>query len=181
MTKYLLPLAAFALIGCGEPKEDCEDTAGCDTAPPEECEDTAGCETGDTTPPDTEIDVVTYGYDAAEWTYQVDVLGWAESASMYVTQDTASPWEEDHDLQQIDFDPDGWWDVWGITLPITTEWDQQESGVNTLFAGTAEMEATMLWRIDVYDAGEVVDCVYWAGASADVNKIADDACREITF
>ncbi len=124
---------------------------------------------------------MSYGYDAAEWTYNVDVLGWAESASMYITQDTSSPWDEDHELVQGEYDPDGMWDTWGITLPITTDWAAQESGVNTLFAGEAAMEETMLWLIEVYDAGEVADCVYWAGASADASIIADDKCREITF
>jgi hypothetical protein len=43
------------------------------------------------------------------------------------------------------------------------------------------MESTMLWRIDVYDAGAIADCVYWAGSSADVSIIADADCRELTF
>ena len=174
MNKTIMALMGLSIIGCGEVKDD--------TAP--ECDDSAGCvEDTDTAPPvyETEIDVVTYGYDTTAWSYNVDVIGWAESAHLYITQDTSSPWEEDHDLVQGDYDEDGAWDTWGIDLPITDDWSAQESGVNTLFAGDAAMEATMLWRVDVYDAGAIADCVYWAGSSADVGLIADDACREITF
>jgi len=174
MTKYLLPLAAFALIGCfGE--KDCEDTDGtCDTDVPGDTDTALDI-------PDTAIDAVTYGYDTVEWTYQADIIGWGQSAYLTISQDTTSPWEEEHDLIQGDYDADGMWDTWGIVLPITTEWDQQLSGVNTLFAATTDMEDTMLWRIDVYDADAIADCVYWAGASADVSLIADADCREITF
>jgi hypothetical protein len=172
MYKLLLPLAALALIGCGD-LDDTNDKD--DTAPPDDTD------TGPVETPDTEIDEVTYGFDTVEWSYEADILGWAESAHLTITQDTSSPWDEEHDLVQGDYDPDGMWDTWGITLPITADWADQESGVNTLFAGDAAMEATMLWRIDVYDGGAIADCVYWAGASADVSLIADAACRELTF
>jgi hypothetical protein len=121
---------------------------------------------------------VSYSYDTVEWIYEVDLLGWADSVSMYITQDTSSPWDEDHELNQLDFDPDGAWDQWGIALPITTEWDQQESGVNTLFAGDAAMEATMAWRIEAYEGGVVVDCVVWG---SDITLVDTGDCREITF
>jgi len=178
MTKYLLPLAAIALFGCGEVKDDtadeCMDTDG-------SCEDTTDSDTGPVEIPETEIDAVTYGYDTMEWTYNADIIGWGESAYLTISQDTAQPWEEEHDLVQGEYDADGMWDTWGITLPITTDWEAQETGLNTLFSGDTDMEDTMLWRIDVYDAGVIADCVYWAGASADVAKIADADCREITF
>jgi hypothetical protein len=169
MTKTLIPLMTLALIGCFGDDTGKDDTAMDDT------------DTDTTMIYETEIDAVSYGYDSAEWTYEVDVIGWAESAHMYITQDTSSPWEEDHDLVQGDYDPDGAWDTWGITLPITGDWSAQESGVNTLFSGDAAMESTMVWRIDVYDAGTIADCVYWAGSSADVSIIADSDCRELTF
>jgi hypothetical protein len=179
MNKYLLPLASLALMGCFGGEKDCEDTDGsCDTDPVEECTDTDGCDTAVEELPETEIDLVTYAYDAAEWTYTVDVLGWAESAHMYITQDVPNPWEEEHDLVQGEYDPDGYWDTWEITLPVTTNWQDQESGVNTLFAGDASMEATMAWRIEVYDAGAVADCVVWG---SDISLVDTGDCREITF
>ncbi len=129
----------------------------------------------------TEIDVVTYGYDTGEWFYSVDIIGWAENVTMYITQDTSSPWEEDHDLVNIEYAEDGSWDLWELTLPITTQWDQQESGVNTLFSGDADMEATMAWRIEAYEDGAVADCVVWAGSSSTTSIVDNGGCREITF
>ena len=175
MTKYLLPLAAFALFACGDDPKDCEDTDGvCETG----MTDDTDADTDGPVVYDLEIDVVTYGYDATEWVYDVELIGWAENVTMYITQDTSSPWEEDHDLVQGDFDPDGAWDKWGLVLPITDDWQAQESGINTLFAGDAAMEATMAWRIDAYEAGAVVDCVVWG---SDVTLVDTGDCREITF
>lgn len=128
----------------------------------------------------TEIETVTYSYDAAGWDYVVDLNGWADSVSMYITQNTENPWEEDHVLERIGSDPNGSWDMWEINLPITTEWDQQESSVNTLFAGNPDTEATMAWRIDAYEDGICVGCVVWAGSSSTVS-IVNDGCIEITF
>ncbi len=129
----------------------------------------------------TEIDVVTYGYDTAEWFYSVDIIGWAENVTMYITQDTSSPWEEDHDLVNIEYAEDGSWDLWEITLPITTDWAAQESGVNTLFSGDSAMEATMAWRIEAYEDGAVADCVVWAGSSSTTAIVDTGDCREINL
>jgi hypothetical protein len=126
----------------------------------------------------TEIDVVTYSYDSSEWMYSVDIIGWAESVEMYITQDVPNPWEEDHVLENIEYAEDGSWDLWELTLPVTTSWEDQESGVNTLFAGDAAMEATMAWRIDAYEDGAVADCVVWG---SDISLVDTGDCREITF
>jgi len=129
----------------------------------------------------TEIDEVTYGYDTGEWFYSVDIIGWADDVTMYITQDTSSPWEEDHDLTNTEYADDHSWDLWELTLPITTQWDQWETGVNTLFAGNTDMEATMAWRIEAYEDGAVADCVIWAGSSANASMVDNGGCREITF
>ncbi len=125
----------------------------------------------------TEIDVVTYSYDSTEWEYGVDIIGWAENVTMYITQNTSSPWEEEHDLQQGEFDPDGYWDKWELTLPVVS-FNEYESGVNTFFQGSAAMEATMAWRIDAYEDGAVADCVVWG---SDISLVDTGDCREITF
>jgi hypothetical protein len=127
------------------------------------------------------IDTVTYGYDATEWTYSVEIIGWAQTVHLTITQDTSSPWEEDHDMVNGGYAEDGSWDLWQLTLPITTQWDQQESGTNTLFAGDAAMEATMAWRMDAYEDGVVVDCVVWAGVSSSATIVDTGDCREIAF
>ncbi len=125
----------------------------------------------------TEIDVVTYSYDSTEWEYGVDIIGWAENVTMYITQNTSSPWEEEHDLANIEYAEDGSWDRWEILLPVVS-FNEYESGVNTFFQGSAAMEATMAWRIDAYDAGAVVDCVVWG---SDISLVDTGDCREITF
>ncbi len=178
MSKYLLPLAALAFIGCGEEDPKCLDTDGsCETGEVEECTDTDGCDTAVEELPETEIDAVIYGYDATEWTYNVDIIGWAENVTMYITQNTSSPWEEEHDLANIEYAEDGSWDRWEILLPVVS-FNEYESGVNTFFQGSAAMEATMAWRIDAYDAGAVVDCVVWG---SDISLVDTGDCREITF
>jgi hypothetical protein len=161
-------LSLLALTACFEKEDSGLDETGMD--------DTAE-DTGWTYYP-TEIDVVTYSYDASEWFYSVDIIGWAENVTMYITQDTSSPWEEDHELENIEYADDGSWDLWELTLPITTEWDQQESGVNSLFAGDAAMEATMAWRIEAYEDGAVADCVVWG---SDTSLVDTGDCRVITF
>ncbi len=165
----LLALLGLALTACFD-KDDTADDSGDPGA------------TGDSwTYYPTEIDVVTYGYDTGEWFYSVDIIGWAENVTMYITQDTSSPWEEDHDLVNIEYALDGAWDLWELTLPITSDWQAQESGVNTLFSGDTAMESTMAWRIEAYEDGAVADCVVWAGSSSTVSLVDNGGCREITF
>lgn len=128
-----------------------------------------------------EISGVTYGYDESEWTYSVELVGWAQTVHLTITQDTTSPWEEDHDLVNAEYAMDGTWDLWAVTLPITADWSTQESGSNTLFAGDAAMEATMAWRVDAYEDGIVVDCVVWAGSASSTSLVDTGDCRELTF
>jgi hypothetical protein len=132
------------------------------------------------------IDYVTYGYDAGGWSYEVHCFGWADLVSLYITQDTNSPWDEDHELESWDFDPDGAWDIWGIDLPIVQTWQDQENGVNTLFGNSTSCEnpyceGTMLWRAYAWEGSTVKDCVVWAGADANISIVMEDGCRQIYF
>jgi hypothetical protein len=178
MHKSILALLGLGLLACGEVKEEtavpCDDTDGI-------CEETDGpTETGDTAPEvyETEIAEVTYGYDATEWSYLVDFVGWADTVTMTITQNTNPAWDEEHELAQIDFDPNGAWDQWGVDLGIVTTPQDQVAGSTTLFSGDAAMEATMAWRIDAYVGTDVVDCVVWG---SDISLVDTGACREITF
>ena len=128
-----------------------------------------------------EIERASLGHDAMSWSYEAYLIGLAELVALHVTQDTSSPWEEDHDFLQGDFDPHGAWDSWFIDLAITDDWQNQTSGESTLFSGEANMESTMLSRMEAWEAGVVADCVVWAGSSADVSLIIESGCREITF
>lgn len=128
---------------------------------------------------DLEIDSVTYGYDSSEWSYEVDCRGWAEAATIAFHQDVSGyVWEEEHEMGNYDWDPAGAWDVWGITLPIVTDYTQQVDDENTLFAGDPATEATMTWMIQVWENGGVGDCVVWG---ADTSVFASYGCREIGF
>jgi len=174
MQKSLLALAALSLFGC------LGDDTGKDDTGPEDTQETGG------TTPELAIDTVIYGYDTTQWTYEVDCIGWADTVSMYITQDTTSPWEETHELENTDYDPDGAWDKYELTLPITDDWEAQESGVNTLFGNSISCEnpyceSTMVWQIKAFEGDTVADCVVWAGSDADVNIVMEAGCREITF
>jgi hypothetical protein len=128
-----------------------------------------------------EITGVTYSYDDSEWLYNVELVGWAQSVHLHITQDTSSPWSEDHDLINAEYAGDGTWDLWSVTLPITADWSTQESGSNTLFAGDDAMEATMAWRMDAYEDGAIADCVVWAGSASTTSIVDSGDCRELAF
>jgi len=171
--RMLSLLAAFALTACFNSKDSGEDS---ETNP------------DDSTPGDYDlaIDVVTYGYDTYGWDYSVECVGWADLVTMYITQDTSSPWEEDHELSNTDYAEDGSWDLWELSLPITDDWQAQESGVNTLFGNSISCEnpyceSTMVWQVKAWEGDSVADCVVWAGSDADVNIVMESGCREITF
>ena len=167
MKKTLLAILALALVGCFPKDEDEDDSY-------------AIRETGDndTDGNTNDIVTVTYSYDSYSWSYKVELIGWAELVTLFITQDTASPWEEEHELRQGDYDPYGSWDEWYIDLEIDYGWDDWV-GYYTLYPGTPEMEATMAWRMESWDAGMVEDCVVWSGEDADVAIIMEDGCREI--
>jgi len=164
--------------------EDCQGSPDCDE--PEDTEsqtDDTESQPDDTNPwvGDTEIDNVEYSYSASSWYYKVLLHGWGDAVTLDISQDTSSPWEERHDLANTDFDDHGSWDLWEITLPVTSDWSQQTSGVNTFYPGSDNFEATMVWRMEVWSEGSRVDCVVWAGDSADASILMESGCREISF
>ena len=129
-------------------------------------------------PEDFAIDVVQYGYDSREWNYSVDLDGWGDRVTLTISQDNSSPWEEFHELANIDYDPGGAWDLWEIDLDIVSSYSQQEGNVSTLYTG--DVERSMVWRIEAYSHGDE-DCVVWAGDSADAGVLMEAGCREILF
>ena len=126
-----------------------------------------------------EIDVVTYGYDAQEWFYSIDCIGWAENADLQIHQDVGGAvWEEHHDMLNTDYDPYGTWDQWEISLRVVTSPDEQTADESTLFAGDLATENTMTWMISAWEDGRVGDCVVWG---TDIAWFDQHSCREITF
>ncbi|MFH1463271.1 MAG: hypothetical protein ABIO70_02690 [Pseudomonadota bacterium] len=132
------------------------------------------------------IDYVTYSYNANSWSYEVHCNGWADLVTLYITQDTSSPWDENHDLESWDFDDGGAWDVWGRDLPIVQTWQEQVDSTNTLFGNSTSCEnpyceGTMVWRVYAWEGSTVKDCVIWAGANADISLVTESGCREVTM
>ncbi|MFH1467780.1 MAG: hypothetical protein ABIO70_25565 [Pseudomonadota bacterium] len=174
----------------GDGRTDCDDP-GCRDDPhciedTRNWHDSSPDDTHSWNPPDLEVDCVTYGYDSHEWFYEVRCIGWADAVTLFITQDATSPWEEEHELDNWDFDPSGYWDDWGLELPIVDTWQDQVDSVNTLFGNTISCpnpacENGMAWRMKAYEGATVKDCVVWAGADADVSLVMESGCREISF
>jgi hypothetical protein len=132
-------------------------------------------DTGDSTPWDdtgwddtgwhisTEINVVSYGFDTTVWEYEVELIGWGSGVDLDIYMNEAGHvWEESHVLDQREYDPNGTWDVWGITLPIVADWRDQVDSVNTFYEGSTVAEATMTWMVTAYDMDEnFADCAVW--------------------
>ncbi len=106
-----------------------------------------------------EVDTVTYSVDAVEWNYSVEFSGWVYDAGIVIHgQHDGAEWDEEHDLVNTDYDPDGQWDIWEHSLPITSSWEDQESGANTLF--TEDDHDTMTWMVTGYD-DHIAPCAVW--------------------
>ncbi len=173
MNKFYVLALCLPLMGCFGTEDKCDSGDDCETG------DTT-TETGDSwvyVP--TEIDVVSYGYDSAEWWYSVDLFGWADNVELDIYQyEGGYTWEEYHPLENSDYAGDGTWDLWEITLPITTDWTAQEDGVNTLYEGNSDRESTLTWMITAYEGSDVADCVVWGKRQETFDSYG---CREITF
>lgn len=116
-----------------------------------------------------------YGYDATEWIYRADLLFQPDEVTLFITQDTMSPWDEDHDLVQQGTTR------WEIVLPIISDRDLPH-GPNTLFGNTTACpnpycETTMAWRLEALRDEARTDCVIWAGAASDVAIVQEPDCR----
>ncbi len=119
--------------------------------------------TDDTVPLETEIDEVSYGVFKEEWVYEVLLIGYGGWVTLDIYRQDGGKetrWEESHELSNIEYDLDGQWDKWGITLPIVSDWKDQIDSINTLY--TAKMESTMTWMVIAYDLdGLFADCTVW--------------------
>ncbi|MFH1463209.1 MAG: hypothetical protein ABIO70_02375 [Pseudomonadota bacterium] len=126
----------------------------------------------DTTPRFTAWD---YGYDATEWIYRADLLIQPDEVTLFITQDTMSPWDESWDLLHQEYP-----ERWEIVLPIIDDWLQH--GEETLFGNAVSCEnptceSTMAWRLEALRDDARTDCVVWAGAAADVAIVQEEGCR----
>ncbi len=132
-----------------------------------------------TAPADTEaaVDQVSVSHDEDGWEYLVELYGWGEGVTLEIRADDAGwAWEEQHELEQGEYDPDGMWDRWELDLAVVGDETEQEAGLTTLLAADAATAATMSWRVSVYAHASLVDCVVW-GADPGAFEGAD--CREI--
>jgi hypothetical protein len=108
---------------------------------------------------DPEVNTVSYGHTDSRWAYEVEFIGWVENATIEIHgEHDGEVWDEDHDLENTEYDPNGAWDRWALELPVVSDWAAQEAGVNTLFA--PEDESGMTWMITGYDHS-VAPCAVW--------------------
>jgi len=129
------------------------------------------------TAPWTGVDAVSYSHDEDSWQYLVELYGWGDSVTLDIHADDGLwTWEEQHELVNTDYSEDGSWDVWELDLVVVTDEAKQETGLTTLFAADDATEATMTWRVRVYEDGAVADCAVWGHDPASFDDVA---CREI--
>jgi hypothetical protein len=126
-----------------------------------------------------EIDAVSYSHDEDSWQYLVEIIGWAELATLDIRFDDGLwAWDELHEMEQGDYDPWGAWDTWQLDLTVVDDVSLAEAGVSTLYPANAETEAEMTWRVISYDASTIEDCVVWGH---DPTVFDDLDCSEIHF
>ncbi len=156
------------LVDCED--EDCTNSFDCEEGgdtwfpPPYDSERDSGWDPHDTYFfNETEINAVQYGYTTSEWDYSVDLLGWGSDVLLdWYQYEGGYVWEEWHYFDNTDAAPDGSWDEWDVTIPIVSDYSQQQNDVNTLFQGTLDRESALTWMITTWDmSGAHADCVVW--------------------
>lgn len=171
-------LGSLGGFGCGNGEP------ACDTADPDDtaCRSSASDETGDTGTwyaLDPEVSEITVTYDASSWEYTVTLEGWSGLVTLDIhgLAGDDQEWTEYHELDNRDYARNGTWDIWGRTLFVVDEVEEQQSGVSTAFAGTDEVAEALTWMVTAYDrtVAEVEDCAVW-GADTAVFEGYD--CRE---
>jgi hypothetical protein len=157
----------LSLTGLVAACDSSADETGEDPIIKESCYDT--CYTPDYGWP---IDSVTYGHDEDSWQYLVELMGWAEMATLDIRIDDGLwAWDELHEMQQGDYDPNGAWDTWQLDLAVVDDVSLAEAGVTTMYPANAETEALMTWRVVVFDGPTMEGCVVWGHDPASFDDI----------
>ncbi len=112
---------------------------------------------------DMAIDEISYSYTSSEWDYYVLLAGWGSDVLLdWYWYEGGYTWEEWHYFDNTDCASDGSWDEWQRTIPIVTDYTDQQNDVNTLFQGDADWEAELTWMITAFTmSGSSGDCVVW--------------------
>lgn len=188
MNKYLFAVGALAVLStaCTKPAGDCDtsDTAGCDSAVDTDTS-SEGCAEFDGTfaigvdldacaaPPDAPDYDYAWGCDpnTNDYTYELYTIGWAKNVELYIDQDTASPWTEYHNSDDVigkngsfeSYDEDGYWDYYYLVLANSTDFTEvQNDPSKTLYVCTQSRADTLSWFfIANADNGTDVDCLAW--------------------
>ena len=129
------------------------DTGG-STGPSGDCDWRAG---------EMAIDELSYSYTSTVWDYYVLLCGWGSDVLLdWYQYEGGYVWEEWHYFNNTDSAGDGSWDEWQITIPIVSDYTDQQNDVNTLFQGNADREATLTWMITAFTmSGGSGDCAVW--------------------
>ena len=102
--------------------------------------------------------------DLNNWQLRVETTGRTDGLASVYMMETANayPWDEQHDVDSVDFDPLGLWEDHEVLMedekrPIS-DWVPGQSTVFT--CGVHDTPNTMTWVIRVYDdTGALADCV----------------------
>ena len=159
-----------AMLGCSGKDSDTGDTAATGI----------GGDGGGGGIPATAFDSAGWGCSTTNYWYDIYTTGISTGGWLYIFQDTASPWDEDHPLPVYESAADSsytrlYLDL-GIVYPDATA---VVSGSTTLYscADGNGMENTLNWvvEIDGADGENNIECVVW-GTNPD-NAPADDCAR----
>jgi hypothetical protein len=135
-------------------------------------DDTGGGEPG------TSVTGFVYLISSGTWTYEVDLLGWADSVVLDITENSETPWSESHDLEELSYTKDPKTDRFGIDLPIVDDPADQVNDVNTLFSVATEPH--MVWMFTAYEGGKALACGV-AASDGDTSLFAVYGCDVFEF
>lgn len=187
MVRAVAAVACVALAGCGV-GVNCTPTTG-------QCQSTEGAAVAYTG--DIGIERVIYGCcdgetaaagtcgGVGEWWFDLRVTGTAQSATVTMSTELTGPWTEVHDLDLIDRDGDGWWEIhygeWSIA--DTSDCGDRDACADLYTASTvsiltcsADELNSLRYTVELRDAtGTRADCVTWGADSPEAPSGCEDA------
>lgn len=128
--------------------------------------------------PDAEAGTLAIGYncDETNWWYDVYTVGWTGGGEIYAYQNTASPWDEGHDIGSYAFADGGHWDNLYLILDRVSDPGDVVSNSTTLYQCNSDREATLTWHLIVFetDGSTEADCAVWGAEPSELNTGCTD-------
>lgn len=112
----------------------------------------------------TLIDTIASGCGASTttWLHRIETTGLTSDGLVYAIETANSPpWDEQHTVPSVAYDPLGWWDDLERVLTDDASLATWAPDVSSLFScGVHDNANTMTWMFRVYDVdGALADCV----------------------